>query len=65
MAAESMEIFRPLAMIAPGQRQEQLISGFDPLDLGLSTAACYVIILGWLVVASGVGLWRNRRSDVR
>lgn len=65
MAAESMEVFRPLAMIAPGQRQEQLISGFDPLDLGLSTVACYVIILGWFVGASAVGLWRNQRADVR
>lgn len=64
-AAETMEVFRPLAMIAPGQRQEQLISGTDPLELGLTTLACYAIIVGWFVVASAVGLWRNQRADVR
>jgi ABC-2 type transport system permease protein len=37
----------------------------DPLGLGLGTAACYLVIVGWFVVLSAVGLWRNHRADVR
>jgi ABC-2 type transport system permease protein len=64
-AAEQIDAFRPLAAIAPVQRQDQLINGADPLGLGLSGAVCYLIIVGWFVVLAGVGLWRNAASDVR
>lgn len=64
-AAEQFEFFRPLAAIAPAQRQEQLITGADPLGLGLGTVACYAIIVGWLVVLAVLGIWRNQRSDVQ
>jgi ABC-2 type transport system permease protein len=64
-AAEQIEVFRPLAAIAPVQRQDQLISGVDPLGLGFSDAVCYLIIVGWFVVLGGIGLWRNAASDVR
>lgn len=65
MAAQSIDAFRPLAVIAPGQRQAQLLYGEDPLGLGVSDAMCWVIIVGWLVVLTGLGLWRNQRADVR
>ncbi|MEJ6547936.1 ABC transporter permease [Corynebacterium sp. USCH3] len=64
-AAEQVEAFRPLAAIAPVQRQDQLMNGADPLGLGLSSAVCYLIILGWFMVLAAVGLWRNARADVR
>ncbi|MGO1950804.1 MAG: ABC transporter permease, partial [Mycobacteriaceae bacterium] len=65
MAAETMEVFRPLAMIAPGQRQDQLMTGADPLGLGMGTALCYLVIIGWFVVVTAAGLWRNHRADVQ
>ncbi|MGN0096813.1 MAG: ABC transporter permease, partial [Corynebacterium sp.] len=64
-AAEQIEAFRPLAAIAPVQRQDQLISGADPLGLGISTVVCYLIIVAWFLVLAGLGLWRNSSSDVR
>lgn len=64
-AAEQIEAFRPLAAIAPVQRQDQLISGADPLGLGISTVVCYLIIAAWFLVLAGLGLWRNSSSDVR
>lgn len=64
-AAEQIEAFRPLAAIAPVQRQDQLISGADPLGLGISTVVCYLIIVAWFLVLVGLGLWRNSSSDVR
>lgn len=64
-AAEQIEAFRPLAAIAPVQRQDQLISGADPLGLGISTVVCYLIIVVWFLVLAGLGLWRNSSSDVR
>ncbi|WP_237559636.1 ABC transporter permease [Corynebacterium neomassiliense] len=65
MAAGSIDLFRPLAAVAPVQRMNQLMGGSDPLDLGLSTAVCYLVIVGWFVVLTGAGLWRDRRTDVR
>ncbi|WP_145943779.1 MULTISPECIES: ABC transporter permease [Corynebacterium] len=64
-AAEQIEAFRPLAAIAPVQRQDQLISGADPLGLGISTVVCYLIIVAWFLVLAGLGLWRNSSADVR
>ncbi|AHW63668.1 ABC transporter permease [Corynebacterium glyciniphilum] len=64
-AAEQIEAFRPLAAIAPVQRQDQLISGADPLGLGISAMVCYLIIVAWFLVLAGLGLWRNSSSDVR
>lgn len=64
-AAEQFEVLRPLAAIAPVQRQDQLISGIDPLGLGLSSAVCYLVIVAWFLVLAGVGLWRNSAADVR
>lgn len=64
-AAEQFEAFRPLAAIAPVQRQDQLISGADQLGLGIAPAVCYLIIIGWFVVLGGDGLWRNATADVR
>lgn len=65
LAAESIDLFRPLAAIAPVQRMNQLISGEDPLGLGLSSAVCYLVIVGWFVALTAAGLWRNHRTDVR
>ncbi|WP_291473382.1 ABC transporter permease [Corynebacterium sp.] len=65
MAAESIGIFRPLAAIAPMQRQTQLLSGEDPLGFGFSTAVCYLIIIAWFAALAALGLWRNHRVDVR
>lgn len=65
LAAEHIDIFRPLAAVAPGQRMNQLMYDQDPLGLGLGTAACYLVIVAWFVVLSAVGLWRNHRADVR
>ena len=64
-AAEQIEAFRPLAAIAPVQRQNQLISGADPLGLEISTMVCYLIIVVWFLVLAGLGLWRNAKADVR
>jgi ABC-2 type transport system permease protein len=65
MAAESIGIFRPLAAIAPMQRQTQLLGGEDPLGFGFSTAVCYLIIIAWFAALAALGLWRNHRVDVR
>lgn len=65
LAAEKIEVFRPLAAIAPGQRMNQLLYNDDPLGLGFSAAVCYIVIIAWFVVLTAVGLWRNRRTDVR
>ena len=62
-AAQSYDFVRPLAAIAPGQ--QQLIFGEDYLGLGISSALCVVIILGWFVALTAAGLWRNRRADVK
>lgn len=70
LAAEHLDFLRPLAAIAPNQRLNQLLIGgtgpdADPLGLGLGTAVCYLILIGWFVVLTAVGLWRNQRTDVR
>lgn len=69
VAAHSFDVFRPLAVIAPVQRLNQLIAGSgadaDPLGLGLSSAVCYIVIVGWFAALTGFGLWRNQRADVR
>lgn len=64
-AAEQFEFSRPVAAIAPVQRQYQLVTGMDPLDLGLGTLACYAVLTGWLLVLAGLGFWRNQRADVQ
>ncbi|MGO1527018.1 MAG: ABC transporter permease subunit [Corynebacterium variabile] len=64
-AAQSIDLFRPLAAIAPMQRQTQLLGGGDPLDFGFSTAVCYLIIIAWFAALAAFGLWRNHRVDVR
>ena len=65
MAAESIGIFRPLAAIAPMQRQTQLLGGEDPLGYGFSTAVCYLIIIAWFAALAALGLWRTHRVAVR
>ncbi|MGP5931021.1 ABC transporter permease [Corynebacterium glyciniphilum] len=63
--ATHIEAFRPLAAIAPGERLSQLATGYDRVGLGLDSAACVAILVGWVVVVAGIGLWRNQRADVR
>jgi ABC-2 type transport system permease protein len=65
MAAGRFEWLRPVVAVAPGQRQTQLVYGMDQLDLGISTAGCYLILVAWVVVMTALGLWRNQRADVR
>ena len=65
LAAGRYEWLRPVVAVSPGQRQMQLAYGMDQLDLGISTAGCYLILVGWFVVMTGLGLWRNQRADVR
>ena len=65
MATGRYEWLRPVAALAPGLRQGQLAYGADPYELGVSTFGCYVILVGWVVVMTGLGLWRNARTDVR
>jgi ABC-2 type transport system permease protein len=65
MAAGRYEWLRPVVAVSPGQRQTQLVYGMDPLDLGISTAGCYLILVAWVVVMTALGLWRNQRADVR
>lgn len=66
-AASQYEWVRPLEAITPGQRQMQLVYGDDYTSLGydISPVLCVVIILGWFVALTGLGLWRNQRADVR
>ena len=65
MAAESIGIFRPLAAIAPKQRQTQLHGGEAPLGYGFTTAGGSLIIIAWFAALAALGLWRNHRVDVR
>ena len=65
VAAQNIDFFRPLAAIAPVQRMNQVFYGEDTLGLGLGTAVCYLVIAAWFVVLTALGLWRNRRADVR
>lgn len=65
MATGRYEWLRPVVALAPGLRQGQLAYGTDPYELGVSTWGCYVILIGWVVVMTGLGLWRNARTDVR
>ncbi|MDN6706620.1 ABC transporter permease subunit [Corynebacterium glyciniphilum] len=65
MAAGRYEWLRPVVALAPGERQMQLAYGMDTLELGISTAGCYLILVGWVVVMTVLGLWRNAKVDVR
>ncbi|MEL4151861.1 ABC transporter permease [Corynebacterium bovis] len=65
MASSAYEMFRPVAEILPGVRVGELSGSGTGMVTEYSPVVDALIVIAWLVVICGLGLWRNRRADTK